>query len=326
MNPDTLAIDVWRSCLAPNGTGDILDSLQLRQRLDFQRVLHEGFIDLEDKSAGAVVDIAKFELLVQQARNFGGLFILDPDDPLPLEPSVQPLMIGSSLDPDDQEGPDGESIIRGLNKFAELIAGPGKFSFQHGTSGGGTLITSTSPSEAEVSDEPITTQNALTYARMKEYVLTQGDIFRCDMLDSRFQVTERTCSFEEFRETVLEYAIQVRDAGVRLGQEASLSKDRIEFDLQLSLDRVLEEVRALREVFACRFLWRRWEDFDFMLCNVALPGMLTGCAAWSIMAAFSGILLALHYKMWRHFLDNKIVGEELERFSKRYGYLENSKK
>jgi hypothetical protein len=326
LNMDDLAVGVARSCLTANGTGDILTALELRERLNFQQVLDDKFVELEDKMAGRVVDIAKFELLVSRANRFGGLFILDPDEPRPLDANAAPRMLGSSLDPDDQQGPEGETqLIYGLNTYASLIAGAGKFSFLHGTAGGGTLITASRPTEAEINAMNVQMQNALIYAKMKEQILSEPDIFRCDLLDSRFRVTERTCSFEEYRETVHQWALDVKEAGIKLGQEAELAKQLIASDLKTSLRAVLVEVRELRTLFRCRFLWRRMEDFDFALCNQALPGMIEGAVVWLVLALFTLILLVVHYKVWRHFLDNKVVGTELERFSKKYGYLQQMK-
>lgn len=318
---DELAVDVWRTCLTPDGTGDIIGALQLREKLEFQSKLHDYFVLLEDKMAGAAVDVAKFELLVSQARSFGGLFVLLPDEPLPLEPSAASKMIGSSVDPDDREGPDGESIIYGLNTYASLIAGPGRYSFAHGTAGGGTLITATTPTDQQVSGEQVVRQSALTYARLKEQLLSEPSLFRCDRMDSQFRVTERPCDFYEFRSSVLDYAEQVRDAGVTLEEEAASAKTLIADEMQKSLRQLLSEVKALKEFMRCRFLWRRWEAFDLSMCNQALPGMLQSGAAWAVQGIFSMLLLIMHYKMWRHLLDNRIVGKELERFSKRYGYL-----
>jgi len=322
---DPLAVDIARTCLTPNGTGDILGALQLRERLRFQEVLDNKFVELEDKMAGRVVDIAKFELLVSRSRSYGGLFILDPDDPLPLEPNAAPRMLGSSLDPDDQQGPADDSQHAGLNTYASLIQGPGRFSFLHGTAGGGTLITATRPTEAEMSGMALQTQNALIYARLKEQILSEPGIFRCDVLDSRYHVTERTCGFEEYRTTVLQWATEVREAGIRLGKEAEQAKQLIASDLKTSLRAVLIEVKELSTLFHCRFLWKRWEDFDFYLCNQAMPGMLEGSVVWMTLAMFTLVLFIVHYKIWRHFLDNKVVGVELERFSKKYGYLKDDK-
>mmetsp|Transcript_52627 Transcript_52627/g.136270 ORF Transcript_52627/g.136270 Transcript_52627/m.136270 type:complete len:145 (+) Transcript_52627:2-436(+) len=143
-------------------------------------------------------------------------------------------------------------------------------------------------------------------------------------MDSSFQVTERSCGFGEFRVAVLDYAKQVRDAGVTLGKEAQMARQLIAYDLQNSLRQLMSEVKALREIFKCRFLWKRWEDFDTSLCSIAMPAMLTGAAAWMVLAGSTLCLVVLHYKIWRHLLDNKVVGEELEHFAKKYGYLSTS--
>lgn len=318
---DPLAVNVWRTCFTPNGTGNVLDSLNLRIPLDFQRILDNGFIDLEDKMAGSVIDIAKFELLVSQSKTYGGLFLLDPDDLLPLDPSVASKVVGSSLDPDDQEGPDGESLVYGLNTYASLIAGPGKYAFKHGTGGGGILITGTTPTEEDVKGEPVTRQNVLVYARLKEQILSDPAVFRCDVIDASYVVTHRSCGFEGFKAAVLKYAEEVRDAGKKLSEETKLARQLIAYDLQRSLKNLMDEVKAMRETFKCRFLWKRWEDFGVSLCNTALPGMINGAAAWMVLALSSLVLLTVHYKMWRHLLDNRVVGLELEHFSKKYGYL-----
>jgi hypothetical protein len=322
-NMDRLAVDVWRTCLTHNGTGEMLEALNLQDSLEFQETLQDGFDELEQTSGNAV-DAGLYDLLVQEAEAYGGLFQLFPDSPLTLSDNQASRMIGSSLDPDDQEGPDGETVIYGLNTFAGLIAGTGEYTFQHGTSGPGTLITATTPSEAQVSGQPLVVQNALTYARLKEQILSEPAIFRCDTLDSRLQVTERMCNFEEYRSAVLSWAQEIRTAGRQLGEQVQLAQQLIADELQYSLRDVLREVRDLRSDFRCRFLWRRWEDLDFTVCNQALPGMLQGAAAWVVLAAFTLALVVLHYKIWRHLLDNKIVGEELERFSRKYGYLQSA--
>lgn len=319
--PDQLAVDLWRTCMTPNGTGDALGALQLRQKLEFQRVLHDAFVTLEDKMAGAVIDVAKFELLVSQATRFGGLFVLDPDEPKALDPNSASKMMGSSLEPDDIEGPEGESLIYGLNTFASAIAGPGRYSFEHGTTGGGTLITAMTPTDEETSGLLMVQQNAMYYARLKEQILSEPRVFRCDVLDAQLRVTEVLCSYEEFKTSVLDYAKQVRVAAEAVGTQALSARQLIASDLQSSLRQLLAEAKALRELFGCRFLWKRWEAFDLALCNRALPGMLQGAAAWMVNACFMLFVVTVHYKIWRHLLDNRIVGEELERFSKKYGYL-----
>lgn len=321
---DAIAVNVARTCLTPNGTGDILGALGLRTKLQFQQVLDEKFVELEDKMAGKVIDLAKFELLVSRSISFGGLFILEPDDPRPLDAQSQSKLLGSSVEPDDQQGPSGETqLIAGLNTYATLIAGAGKFSFFHGTAGGGTLITATRPTEVEMQAYSVQVQNALIYARLKEQILSEPYLFRCDVIDARYRITERSCSYQEYKGMVQQWAQDVKDAGIKLGEEAQRAKQLIADDLKTSLTSILLETRELRTLFRCRFAWKRWEEFDFAMCNQCLPGALQGAVVWLVLALFTLVLLIIHYKTWRHFLDNKIVGTELERFSKKYGYLQN---
>jgi len=225
------------------------------------------------------------------------------------------------LDPDDQVGPDGEDLIYGLNTYAASIAGPGQYAFEHGTSGGGVLITATEPSEQYLAQLPPRTRNALDYARLKEQILSDSSLLRCDVMDGNYIVTERRCSYQEFKAHVLDMAEQVKAAGLQLGNEANSAKQLLAVDLRSSLQSILTEVRELRTLLGCRFLWRRWEDFDFRLCNVALPGAIEAALASLVLSVASLLLAFIHYKLWRHLLDNRVVGEELEKFSKKYGYL-----
>ncbi|CAK9079541.1 Hypothetical protein SCF082_LOCUS37951 [Durusdinium trenchii] len=210
-----------------------MEAVQLRTPLSFQEVLDTGFVELEDQQAGMVVDTARYELLVTQARLFGGLFLLDPDQALPLDAAAAPRFLGSSLDPDDQVGPDGESLIYGLNTCP--FARDGLYSFEHGTSGGGILITATEPNEQQLAQVAPRTRNAIAYARLKEQILSESTVLRCDVMDGNYIVTERRCSYEEFKAHVVDMAEQVKAAGLQLGTE---------------------------------------EDLDFKLCNVALPGAI----------------------------------------------------
>merc|ERR1719375_2042391 len=134
-------------------------------------------------------------------------------------------------------------MIYGLNTFAGQIMGAGKFSFAHGTSGGGQLITVTAPTETEMGAYSLQVQNALLYAKLKEKILSEPNVFRCDILDSHFQVIQRTCGFEEYRALVSTWARQVREAGLRLGREAEIAKPLIAGALKDSLQGVRNEVR-----------------------------------------------------------------------------------
>merc|ERR1719502_1162058 len=99
--------------------------------------------------------------LRDSAAMFGNLFVLDPLPPeagggtngslglLELNPNVAGLLLGSTLEPQDTKTPDGQQILKGLNSYAGLIAGPGKYIFEHGTRGGGFIIRPERPTDAE---------------------------------------------------------------------------------------------------------------------------------------------------------------------------------
>jgi len=72
--------------------------------------------------------------------------------------------------------------IRGLNSYAELIAGPGQYTFLSGTAGGGFVIRSTRPSEAELASLPLEVQNALRYAQNKEPLSRSSCLICYDLL------------------------------------------------------------------------------------------------------------------------------------------------
>jgi len=68
----------------------------------------------------------------------------------------------------------------------------------------------------------------------------------------------------------------------------------------------------------CSFLWRRIETFDKATCDSFAPAVARcGVNLLSLAAcAFAGIFV--QYKVWRHLKDNKVVGQELDRFDKTY--------
>merc|ERR1719329_1905015 len=154
------------------------------------------------------------------------------------------------------------------------------------------------PKEADVRNLLVTQQNALFYARLKEQLLSEAD-----------------------RQSLVSWAELTRDAAERLQDETAMAQQLIGTDLKDSLDNLLSEVRTLRRLFRCRFLWKRWEEFETSLCGIAVPGMVQSSMAWIVLSFSALLLVVVHYKMWRHFLDNRVVGVELERFSKKYGGL-----
>lgn len=316
---DQQAVGVYQTCLTANGTGDLLGALHLTGSLVFQQDLDTQFNALNNNIGNTVVDNAKFNLLVSMATNFGGLFVLSPDKPLPLDPSSSAKMLGSSVFPDDRTGPDGRTVVYGLNSYASLIAGPGQYSFQSGTSGGGVIITFTTPTAQSVSSLPVTMQNALVYAREKEQLLAGPNLFRCDTMDSSYRVTQVSCSYSQFASAVVNYANSVRAAASNLATKAKTAQPLVANNLLNALSQVLLQVRNLRTMLSCRFMWARWELVDFSVCNETLPALLEGAVAWIVLSIFELLLCTAHYKIWRHMLDNRLVGEDLDRFSQKYG-------
>ena len=69
--------------------------------------------------------------------------------------------------------PDGLRGLRGLNAYAELIAGPGQYTFLSGTAGGGFVIRPDRPTDTELASLPVEVRNALRYAQNKEQLTLQ---------------------------------------------------------------------------------------------------------------------------------------------------------
>ena len=76
--------------------------------------------------------------------------------------------------------------LRGLNAYAELIAGPGQYTFRSGTAGGGFVIRPERPTETELASLPLEVQNALRYAQNKEQLngTIMKDMKLIDMIDN----------------------------------------------------------------------------------------------------------------------------------------------
>jgi hypothetical protein len=260
---------------------------------------------------------------VEQARSFGGLFTLNPDVPKALDPTVSEQLFGSSVDPDDQLGPDGRRVV-GLNTYASLIADNGAFIFESGTTARASdstiVITTDRPSDDEIGTMALARKNAVDYARLKEQLLNE-DLFRCDVWDIRGEAAEVACGHAGFRRSVLVLAENIQDAGARVKAEAEKVQNILAEDLRITLDQTLTEILNIQELLKCRFFWRRWEDFDRSFCGTALSGMINSTTTWLVQAAFTCMMILVHYKIWRHFLDNKVVGKMLEHMSRKYGYL-----
>mmetsp|Transcript_136347 Transcript_136347/g.221874 ORF Transcript_136347/g.221874 Transcript_136347/m.221874 type:complete len:916 (-) Transcript_136347:133-2880(-) len=326
-----LSVDLARTCFAENGTGDMLRVLELDEKLAFQPDLSSAFWRLDERVAEPPSGRKTAELIEAMrdaAATFGGLFVLDPlplDESrngslgiLELNPNVRGLLLGSSVTPDDTKAPDGRTELQGLNAYAALIAGPGKYTFSHGTAGGGFVITSVRPTDAELASLPNTVRNALLYARAKEKLLESTNSLRCDELDDAGGVTERLCSVKEFHEYVSAEVDRLAQAADNSAAAAVLVQRLFLTELRTQLSPTLRKVRDLRGMLHCSFLWRRIETFDKATCDSFAPAVARcGVNLLSLAAcAFAGIFV--QYKVWRHLKDNKVVGQELDRFDKTY--------
>jgi len=320
-----LAVSIGERCFTRNGTGNLLDGIELEERFIFETELDKGFMMLEDKASNKVVDTAKFDILLARAKTFGGLFVLEPDERQPLDPNAAERLIGSSVFPTDSEDPLGENIISGLNSYAALIAGEGVYTFASGTSAGIKIITPTQPTVVELSSLPLQERNALIYARLKEELLHEPGIFYCDILDTRFRIIEQTCDYQTFKKTVVTWAEDIKTAGDRLGELAETSKQLIYTDLRETLAVITNQVTDMRDHLKCRFLWVRFEDFDRAVCSDVAPVLLQTGVSWIALGSFGILTAIMHYKIWRHFLDNRIIGQEIAKVTKKMEALRKPK-
>jgi len=268
-------------------------------------------------------------ILQATASEFGGLFVLDPMPLkagkngslgiLSLNPNVRDLLLGSSIVAEDTRSPDGRMEIGGLNSYAALIAGPGKYTFAHGTAGGGFVITSVRPDEQEITSLPPNVRNALLYGRAKERLLVSTDSLRCDELDvASGAVTKKLCSVKEFHAFVVAEVARLAQALEASATAAMKVQHLFLNELRQEVAPTLRLVRDLRMMTGCRFLWRRMEAFDDATCEyLASTTARVGCMNLAL-AVVGMIGTLLHYKVWRHLKDNKVVGLEMLRFERTY--------
>lgn len=327
-----LAIDLARSCFVDNGTGDLLEVLELTEPLLFEPELSSGFFDLQSK-AGEPVNGLEAENLLKDlaalAADYGDLFVLDPL-PLPvgtssnlsngslgvleLSANVEALLLDSALDAEDRTGPDQITTHRGLNTYAALIAGPGKYTFLHGTAGGGFVITPERPTESEIASLPETVANALLYGRAKEILLADTAPLRCDTLDDGGATTVRYCTAKEFA-VYLEHEIAlIQQAADASAAEAERVYDLFLEDLQDALLPMLQTVHDLRLLLGCGFLYDRMLAAKYTMCGKLVGTIDRGATQIFVLALASAVGVFVQYKVWRHHKDNKVVGEELSRF------------
>jgi hypothetical protein len=328
----SVAVDLAQTCFTVNGTGDMLAAMELDEKFDFQPEYSAAFWRLEERVAEPPEGYQTSEflkILQSAAEKDGGTFVLDPLPLAPgsndslgvleLNPNVENLLLGSSIVPEDTKSPDGQSEVRGLNSYAALIAGPGKYTFSHGTAGGGYVIMPDRPNEDEITTLPSNVRNALLYGRAKERLLVSTDSLRCDELDVVTGiVTKRLCSVKEFHEFVIAETERLAEAMAVSSAAAVLVQHYFLEELRLEVAPTLRLVRDLRMMTGCKFLWRRLEALDNSTCEGLLPTMARmGCML--LIMAFVGIIgTVVHYKVWRHLKDNKVVGLEQIRFEKTY--------
>jgi len=327
-----VAVDMAQTCFTANGTGDMLSQMELDEGFSFQPELSSAFWRLEERisepPAGHKTSDYMY-ILQQSATNFGGMFVLDPLSRaaggnkslgiLELNPNVKDLLLGSSVVPDDTNTPDGRAKIRGLNTYSALIAGPGKYTFAHGTAGGGFVIRPDRPNSNELSSLPTNVRNAVLYAQAKEKLLVSNNSLRCDELDVTTGVLLiRRCSVKAFHAFVLAEVTRLSQAMQASSAAALLVQHLFLTELRQEVAPTLRLVRDLRMMTKCRFLWRRLEAIDDATCEKLTDTLArTGCMM--LFMSFVGTLGTLvHYKVWRHLKDNKVVGLELLRFEKTY--------
>ena len=217
------AVRLAQTCLARNRTGDMLEAIGLGgNKLDFQAELAESFYHLDDRLTEPPIGVQAADLvqrLIDSAEDFGSTFVLDPLEPdnetesfgrLLLGANVEALLLKSGLTAADQIGPDSVTTIRGLNTYAELIAGPGQYTFLSGTSGGGFVISPTRPMESELASLPTEVRNALRYAQNKERLLA-ADALQCNTMSEDGSVQNRDCGVQEFQKHVVAEAISLKE-------------------------------------------------------------------------------------------------------------------
>jgi hypothetical protein len=246
---------------------------------------------------------------------------------LDLNPNVKALLLGSSIVPEDTKSPDGRLIVGGLNSYAALIAGPGKYTFSHGTAGGGFVITPNSPNSAQLASLPGNVRNALLYARDKERLLESTDSMRCDELDlATGRVTFRRCGVQAFHDFVIAEVARLTEAMEASSKAALLVQHLFLNELRQEVAPTLRLVRDIRMQTGCRFLWRRVEALDTATCeDLASTVARVGCMLLAL--AFNGFVgLVVHYKVWRHLKDNKVVGLEIMRFERTYAQFQTRMK
>jgi len=323
------AIRLAQACLAENRTGDMLTAVGLGEILAFPSQLIDAFYQLDNRRSEAPVGLQFADLLEQMitlAEDYGATFILDPTEidnttaswgPLTLNPNVEGLLLGSGLTPQDGTAPDKVTRIRGLNSYAELIAGPGQYTFLSGTAGGGFVIRSTRPSEAELASLPLEVRNALRYAQNKEKLIATTSALLCNTLSSAGVVRVQPCSVAAFHAHVVSEAKLIKEAMLETTQEAESIMSLFAVDLKSELLPSLTSLNGLTSRLYCHPMWKRVEELDNSLC-MDIANALSWSAVFSLAQSVAGVVgLVVQYKIWRRLKDNKVLQEEIRRYEQK---------
>jgi len=325
------AVKLSQACFAPGRTGDMLEAVDLGDdTLIFQEELSAAFFNLDDRLSESAIGMATPDLLEKLqalADEYGGSFVLDPLEAdeetgsagsLQLSSNVQSLLLGSGLQAEDGKGVDGVTSVKGLNTYAELIAGPGQYTFLHGTAGGGFVVRPNRPTDEELLSLPLTVGNALVYARNKERLLDSSTALRCDVLPPKdTEAVPKPCSVSEFHDHVISEMRLIKEALATTLAEADTVKQLFTRDLKSELLPMLSDVKSLRSLLYCQAMWRRLEELDGAFCEEMAPTIARGAmqALAQAIAAFVGLLV--QYKAWRRLKDNKVLKDEVTRFERR---------
>eukprot|EP00913_Durusdinium_trenchii_P004237 g3928.t1 len=325
------AVRLAQACLSQNRTGDMLAAVGLgAESLQFPQTLIDAFYQLDDRKTEPPVGVQFADLLEQfitLAEDFGSTFVLDPQaadnttgswGKLTLNPNIENLLLGSGLAASDEVAPDQVTRIRGLNAYAELIAGPGQYRFLHGTAGGGFVIQTDRPSAAELKSLPLEVQNALRYAQNKEKLITSTDSLLCNTLSSTDgTVQARSCSVAEFQLYLVSEAKLIKQAMIETSEEAEAITSSFATDLKSELLPILTSLNGLASRLNCAPMWKRVEEVDSSFC-MDIANALSWIAVLSLAQSLAGLVgLVVQYKVWRRLKDNKTLTEELRRYEKK---------
>merc|ERR1719235_2010449 len=127
------------------------------------------------------------------------------------------------------------------------------------------MITSTFPDDAFYAQDgtPTVVRNALQYAKLKEQLITEPGIFRCDLLDETatmldppqllgtvpgtadIKKAELACSYNEFKMAVSNWTHAVVEAVADLEARTPVARDLIRGDMKAILTPSLVNIRIL---------------------------------------------------------------------------------